>query len=136
MFGHLQRLYREMTPLDDEDDEVLCLADRLLDETIDDEFTTRHTARAYSEGRLPDFRGRMRTALAGQVKGWKGTNMRRFTAAMRDLNKRAQTGLRMIEHIATDDVSHEWPTAKEMWAWRGAKMADPGSVMHCFKDQL
>jgi len=133
MYGHLQRVHEEMVPLDEEDDEVLCLVERLLNDDANDEFTTRHTAEAYSEGRLDHFRSSMRTALTTRVGGWKGTNVNRFIDALRDLNRKAQTGLNMVDYLATDDISHEWATAREMWAWRNARFADPGSLMNCYQ---
>jgi len=46
MWGHLYRVFDEIVPLDEEDDEVLCLIDKLLN-GANDEFTTRYVAEAY-----------------------------------------------------------------------------------------
>jgi hypothetical protein len=93
-------------------------------------------AEAYANGHLDHFRSHLRTALTGRVAEWTGTDVTRFTRALREFNRKAQTGLKKIDQLANEDISHAWPAVKEMWAWRNQKLKDRNSIMNCYVGKL
>jgi hypothetical protein len=133
MWGHIHRAYNEIAPVDEEDDEVICLMDKLL-KGANDEFTGRGVAQNYADALDDHFISHMRTSLMKGIK-WKGTNVEKFIDLLREFNGKAQAGLSKIDQLFGSEIYHRHPRVKEMWKWRNKVLRDPNSIMNCYKNK-
>ena len=130
MWGHIHRAYNEIAPVDQEDDEVICLMEKLL-KGADDKFTSRQVAQSYADAQSDHFLSSMRTALKNGVE-WKGTNVEEFIKLLREYNKKAQTGLHKIDQLYNHEYYTRHPRVRQMRRWRDKALHNPKSLMNCY----
>lgn len=134
--NHLRKSFDDYTFMEsDEDQELLCLIERLLS-GANDEYTFSKLVDQYKDGLQNGFIVHLRNSLKLQLKKWKGTNITKFIRELRKLNLEIHKGLVQIERWANDDIEHSNPKVIEMFKWRNRQLKNSKSILHCYNKLL